>query len=200
LRQGPVEVLSADKFQVSGIAEKVNETTIDILELPIYKWTESYKEQLEKWVIDGVDSREKDKDKEKEKGKEQERFIKVMPSNSSPLSMCSSPSQDYREHHNGQRIHFSLTMSKEAVEKAEKEGLLSYLKLTTTISTANMMCFDPEGRIKKYSSPEEILEEFYPRRLEFYQKRKVRIFTLVSTSPRLKSSFRPLCKITCKTS
>lgn len=32
--------------------------------------------------------------------------------------------------------------------------------------------FDPAGRIKKYETPEEILEEFYTLRLTFYQKRK----------------------------
>jgi hypothetical protein len=36
-----------------------------------------------------------------------------------------------------------------------------------------MMCFNFEGKIQKYASPEEIIEEFYPQRLAYYQKRKV---------------------------
>ncbi len=59
------------------------------------------------------------------------------------------------------------------MEKAEEQGLLEFFKLTTKINTSNMMCFDFEGKIKKYSSPEEIIEEFYPLRLAYYQKRKV---------------------------
>ncbi len=35
-----------------------------------------------------------------------------------------------------------------------------------------MVLFDQEGKIKKYSSPEEILEDFYLLRLSYYQKRK----------------------------
>jgi len=46
------------------------------------------------------------------------------------------------------------------------------MKLSTTISISNMHLFDGEGRIKKYGSPEEILNEFYPLRLKYYEKRK----------------------------
>ncbi|OQS54833.1 top2 [Ecytonucleospora hepatopenaei] len=45
-------------------------------------------------------------------------------------------------------------------------------KLTSSISTSNMVCFDSNGKIKKYSSTTEILKEFYTVRLEHYDKRK----------------------------
>ena len=44
--------------------------------------------------------------------------------------------------------------------------------MTDKIKTSNMVCFDPAGKIKKYSSPEQILEDFYDVRLEHYHKRK----------------------------
>lgn len=56
--------------------------------------------------------------------------------------------------------------------KAEEEGLEKRFKLTSTISLSNMVCFDKEGRIHKYNSAEEILEDFYQLRLSYYQKRK----------------------------
>lgn len=65
-------------------------------------------------------------------------------------------------------------MSANELEKAEQQGLEEYFKLSSKISTGNMICFDFEGKIKKYNSPEEILEDFYPIRLAYYQKRKVR--------------------------
>lgn len=55
---------------------------------------------------------------------------------------------------------------------AEEEGFENRFKLSTTISTSNMVCFDLNGKIKKYSSPEEIIADFYPKRLEFYGLRK----------------------------
>ena len=46
------------------------------------------------------------------------------------------------------------------------------LKLTKHHSTTNMHLFDPNGKIKKYSSPEEILTEFFHTRQSLYIKRK----------------------------
>lgn len=70
-------------------------------------------------------------------------------------------------------MHFVVTMGAKELEKAEEQGLEEYFKLMTKINTSNMMCFDFEGKIKKYNSPEEIIEDFYPIRLAYYQKRKV---------------------------
>lgn len=64
-------------------------------------------------------------------------------------------------------------MAAKDLEKAEEQGLIEFFKLTGKINTSNMICFNLEGKIQKYSSPEEIIEEFYPRRLAYYQKRKV---------------------------
>jgi DNA topoisomerase II len=64
-------------------------------------------------------------------------------------------------------------MPAKEVEKAEAQGLIEYFKLTAKINTSNMICFDFEGKIRKYASPEEVIEEFYPIRLAYYQKRKV---------------------------
>ena len=64
------------------------------------------------------------------------------------------------------------------MEKAAEQGLIDYFKLTTKISTSNMICFDLEGKIKRYATPEAIIEDFYPARLAFYQKRKVSDVTM----------------------
>lgn len=67
-------------------------------------------------------------------------------------------------------------MTEKELEVAEAKGLTEYFKLTTKITTSNMIAFDAEGRIKKYDSPEHIIEEFYSLRLAYYQKRKVSTF------------------------
>ncbi|CAI5534429.1 unnamed protein product [Closterium sp. Naga37s-1] len=46
------------------------------------------------------------------------------------------------------------------------------LKLTTTMNTGNMHLFDADGRMKKYDSPEDIVEDFYGIRLGYYEQRK----------------------------
>ena len=81
--------------------------------------------------------------------------------------------QDYKEYHNNMNVHFVITMEPKHMEKAEAQGLHDFFKLTSKVSTSNMICFDFDGQIRKYNSPEEIIEEFYPKRLLYYQKRKV---------------------------
>lgn len=64
-------------------------------------------------------------------------------------------------------------MSEAELKKAEEEGLEKRFKLVTQIGTGNMVCFDLNNKIKKYTSPEEILDDFYGKRLEYYGVRKV---------------------------
>jgi len=65
-------------------------------------------------------------------------------------------------------------MGAKELEKAEQQGLLEFFKLVAKLNSSNMMCFDSDGKIKKYNSAEDVLEDFYPIRLAYYQKRKVR--------------------------
>ena len=65
-------------------------------------------------------------------------------------------------------------MTEANLRAAEQEGLEKRFKMTSNMSTSNMVCFDLNGKIRKYSSPEEILIDFYHKRLEFYGLRKVR--------------------------
>ena len=64
-------------------------------------------------------------------------------------------------------------MTEANLKAAEQEGFEKRFKLSTTMSTSNMVCFDLNGKIRKYSSAEEILRDFYHKRLEFYGLRKV---------------------------
>ncbi|KAF8912885.1 DNA topoisomerase II [Gymnopilus junonius] len=140
--KGEIKPVAKHKYDVFGVIKKLNDTTVEITELPIHKWTQNYKAELEAMIAG---------DKEKEK----DGVIK-----------------DYKEHHDNMNVHFIVTMSTQDLEKAEEQGLLEFFKLTSKINTSNMICFDFEGKIKKYDSPEEILEDFYPVRLAYYQKRK----------------------------
>lgn len=60
----------------TGIAKKLDSKTIEVTELPIRKWTDDYKKQLEDWVIT-TEKEKADKEKDKEKTKAKETFIKV---------------------------------------------------------------------------------------------------------------------------
>ncbi len=87
--------------------------------------------------------------------------------------------QDYKEHHDNLNVHFIVSMSAKDLEKAEAQGLIEFFKLTSKLNTSNMICFDFEGKIKKYDTAEDILEDFYPVRLAYYQKRKVMLSLII---------------------
>jgi DNA topoisomerase-2 len=57
--KGEIKPVAKHKYNVCGVVKKLNDTTVEITELPIHKWTQPYKDELEA-MISG------DKDKEKE--------------------------------------------------------------------------------------------------------------------------------------
>ncbi|KAJ8748764.1 hypothetical protein K2173_011319 [Erythroxylum novogranatense] len=132
-------------YAVNGAVEEVNETTIRITELPIRRWTDDYTE-----FLNSITEGSKD-----EKGKPKDFTIK-----------------EFRKYSDEQNVVFEIVLSEENIAKAKEEGLLKKFKLTATISTSNMHLFDPSGKLKKYDTPEQILEEFFDLRLEYYEKRK----------------------------
>ena len=64
-------------------------------------------------------------------------------------------------------------MTKEGLAKVQEEGMMKFFKCTAPLSTSNMMAFDQNAKLRKYATAEEIVEDFFPLRLSFYQKRKV---------------------------
>ncbi|EPS73185.1 hypothetical protein M569_01571, partial [Genlisea aurea] len=80
--------------------------------------------------------------------------------------------QGCSDHSSPQFAHFMVYMTAENLLAAKQENLLKKFKLTANICTTNMHLFDRNGAIKKYDTPEQILEEFFHIRLEYYEKRK----------------------------
>lgn len=79
--------------------------------------------------------------------------------------------RDMEEQHTS-TLRFVVKMTEEEMRKTKKIGMLERFKLTASVNLSNMVAFDPQGRIRKYEDPNDILKEFYYVRLEFYQKRK----------------------------
>ncbi len=61
----------------------------------------------------------------------------------------------YIERHTENTILFQVSMPSASMTLAEQVGIHHTFKLTTAISTSNMMLLDAQGRIKKYDSPLE---------------------------------------------
>lgn len=49
--KGEIKAVAKHKYEVTGLVKKINDTTVDITELPIYKWIQPYKVELEAMMI-----------------------------------------------------------------------------------------------------------------------------------------------------
>ena len=120
---------------------------VEITELPIHEFTRDYKTFLEKNHIDNKESTGK-KD-----------FL----------------IEDIKEYHIDNKISFVLKLTSESfreISHISNDDLIKIFKLSTTIPTSNMVLFDSKNKIKKYNNIEEIINEFYDVRLDFYKQRK----------------------------
>ncbi|EKV07062.1 DNA topoisomerase 2 [Penicillium digitatum] len=80
--------------------------------------------------------------------------------------------KDYRDYNTHTKVHFIIQLDEKHMKAALSEGLEEKFKLTKSIATTNLVAFDPEGRITKYATVDDILKEFYVVRLKYYERRK----------------------------
>lgn len=75
-------------------------------------------------------------------------------------------------------------MSREKLHEAETVGLHKFFKLAVPMTTNSMVLFDHAGCLKRYASAQEILQDFYALRLEWYDKRKAYLEGMLSAEAR----------------
>ena len=144
---GNIEKLdNGKKYLITGNYEIINDNKIKINELPIGTWTQDYKEFLETLI----DSKNKDT------------IVKDFNDNSTDIIVNFI-------------IEFKSGTLKELLDKKIEHGLNGihkFLKLYSIQSTTNMHLFNNKEQLKKYNSPEEIIDDYYDTRLEYYKIRK----------------------------
>eukprot|EP01104_Vermistella_antarctica_P003959 TRINITY_DN1436_c0_g1_i2.p1 TRINITY_DN1436_c0_g1~~TRINITY_DN1436_c0_g1_i2.p1 ORF type:complete len:1331 (+),score=257.60 TRINITY_DN1436_c0_g1_i2:141-4133(+) len=70
---------------------------------------------------------------------------------------------DLREHHTENTVKFVITLSPDAPVDCEEDAI-KFFGLSGNINANNMFLFDASGKIRRYSSPLEIIDHFYPLR------------------------------------
>ncbi|EAU87295.2 DNA topoisomerase II [Coprinopsis cinerea okayama7 len=91
--KGEVRPPGKGKYDVVGVATKINDTTVEISELPIHKWTRTFKDDLEVMITGEKKDKEKDKDKDEPYGK------KDVVKNAGMV-------KDFKEHHGNLNVLF----------------------------------------------------------------------------------------------
>ena len=149
---GKISKLSAEKFLIKGVYEKLGSDKIRVTELPVGYWTEDLKELLEELIDPGV-------------GKDGKKTHSVL--------------KDYDDMSKDTNVDFTITFAKGKLEELEKSkgdyecnGVEKLLKLYTTNTTTNMHLFDAQDTLHKYEKVSEIIDAYYTTRLKMYNSRK----------------------------
>jgi len=144
---GEIKPVGDQDFIVSGCYEIINDNTVHITELPVSRNPisfEKYKEFLTKITI---------LDKKEENDKK-----KLIDFNMKPYN---------------NKVDITVQFKPGELQKLIKSNQLeSYLKLTAKLSMTNMCLYNADGKITKYDTPYEIIDEFYKVRRQQYIKRK----------------------------
>jgi DNA topoisomerase-2 len=151
--KGEIRKCGEQKYLIKGCYEKIAEDKIRITELPVGTWTMSYITMLEGLMDGGVDKAGK----------------KIPPSIKDFTSLCTEVAVDIT-------VQFPKGVLSDLETSGDTttgiNGVEKLLKLTTTVSTTNMHMFNSECKLHKYSTVEEIIEDFYTVRMDIYRKRK----------------------------
>jgi DNA topoisomerase-2 len=155
--KGKVEHIEDDKFRICGVYEITGKDKLRITELPIGTWTDNYKNFLESLMVGGVNTFNKAVGKKAERGKKDD----------APIL------KEYKDMSTDVEVDLTLTFQTGILEPLqEKQKLESFLKLSTTQRTSNIYLFDENQQIKKYKTPNEVIDAYMPTRLSMYHKRK----------------------------
>jgi DNA topoisomerase II len=135
-----------------GLYEFVDDdaATIRITELPVGCWTKDYKAFLDSVLAEQDELKKKN-------GASADVWLR-----------------GYEEAYNDIDCDFILQMDPDYYHEARAypADFEAKFKLTTQFRTSNMVAFDVDGTIRRFTSPGEILERFYGTRLAAYTKRK----------------------------
>lgn len=153
---------------MKGRIERLDDTTLEITELPVKVWTQNYKQFIESMMI-STGKTEPD--------------IKDFKEDHTDATVS---------------FTITATKEKiDSFEKA-KDGLYGKFKLTGKIHTTNMNLFDEKGRIIKYQTPEDIMTSFFGARLDFYGQRKDHLLTIMRRDLQILSNKARFVEEVCK--
>ncbi|XP_005191756.1 DNA topoisomerase 2 [Musca domestica] len=141
--RGTIEYISDGRYISSGNIQIVQGDKIEISELPVGTWTQTYKENVLEPLANGSE--------------------KVKP--------IISDYREYHTD-TTVRFVITLAPGEFDRLNEEPGGFHRVFKLTSSMSTNQMHAFDELNCLRRYPTSVDILRSFYPLRLDYYQKRK----------------------------
>jgi len=159
--KGTIVPVSESKWLFKGCYEIISSKEVRVTELPVGTWTDDYKKYIEE-LIDGDT---KTTAKEKSGGQTKKKKASIV--------------RDYTDMSTDVVVDITIKFVGNEIEKLrEKEteygcnALEKLLKLYTTRTTTNMHVFDETEKLRKFITPEEIIDYYMGVRMKTYVVRK----------------------------
>jgi DNA topoisomerase-2 len=161
-QKGKKELL---QWKTKGCYKIINDTTVEVFELPIGTWTNNYKSFLDKCIM-GVDEKKTTKRKS--------------PKVTTPKKEKTQLLKDYINESSDIEVKFTLIFESDILSKLlgayDKNGDNEFerkFNLTSTLTCTNTLTFfTPDGKLKNYRNIDDILTDFYEKRIYYYDERK----------------------------
>jgi DNA topoisomerase-2 len=182
---GSVKRIGANRWMTKGRFKVIDSATIEITELPIGLWTQDFKELLDQYEMgykvpaagSGKKSTSTNPSASGDKVRKP-RWVEFADADGKLIKSYKNDSSD-------SAIKFTIKFEPQILSNllcsAEKAGssansnmneLEKIFKLSTTLSCANTMnLYDENNKLKKFESPEAILEYYFAHRLTYYAAR-----------------------------
>lgn len=140
---------TATKYLFKGCYTKISEDKIQVTELPVGTWTDSFKEHLEKLLDVKADAH---------------------------LSLTV---KDFNDMSTDVNVEFNIIFHKGVLENLEQNtdefgcnGVHKLLKLISTNTNTNMHVFDANAQLQKYTNVVDIIDDYFVQRLQLYNVRR----------------------------
>jgi DNA topoisomerase II len=171
--KGTVVKIGKDRYITKGKYKRTGAATIEITELPIGMWTKKYEEILDTFIT-----------KPKEKKKQNAKKTASKKITTKELILKDRKNGNVKDE-NDISIHLTFKNPMTLVnllKKKEKDGVNGFeklFKLTTNVATSNMNLFNKDCVIKSYASVDDIIDEYYDVRMDFYNRRKIALLKII---------------------
>ena len=182
---GSIRRIAPNKWVTKGRYKVIDNSTLEISELPIGYWTSDFKELLDSYEkgykIDAPAST---------KGNDKKKRGSTSASSSSASSKKPKWAEfgddegrlikSYKNESSEANIKFTLkfepNIMNNLLSDTDKAGLTEFEKIfhfTSSISCVNSMnLYDENNKLKNFKSPEAILQYYFDKRLEYYELRR----------------------------
>jgi DNA topoisomerase-2 len=180
---GSIRKIGSNQWMTKGKYKVVDDTTVEITELPIGYWTQDFKNLLDMYEAGykppGSDASDKKK-KTPSADAKKPKWTQFADANGRII-------KSYKNESSEAQVRFIITFDNavlnrllQGVDKAGLSDLEKLFFLSGKLSCAKTMnLYDENNKLKHFNSPEEILTYYYIHRLEYYELRRLHLIRIL---------------------